>query len=319
MAPPPQEVPGLDELPDAMASAARAFLSFLRVECGLSENTRLAYARDLRDLLAALAERGASTPGDATARLLAEHLGLLAGARALAPASAARHLSTIRAFCRWARDTGWIAEDPTEPLLRPSQWRRLPRALSPAQIDALLAAPAAGERDRGAPLWIRDRAMLELLYACGVRASELCELSADDPMREVAILRVIGKGNKERVVPMGTPAMEWIGRYQAECRPLLVRDNRLQAGRLFLSRTGRPLERTALWGIVRRWARVAGLGHVHPHMLRHTFATHLLTGGADLRVVQELLGHATIVTTEIYTHVDDRGLRETVEKHLPLG
>ena len=212
-----------------------------------------------------------------------------------------------------------LAEDPTEPLLRPARWRRLPKTLSPSQVTALIEAPHAPPHAKGPPLWLRDRAMLELMYACGVRATEVCDLADDDPVRDVAILRVRGKGDKERVVPMGMPAVHWIARYRAECRPLLAAGGNHHKGRLFLSRTGRPLERTAVWVIVRRWATRVGLKGIHPHMLRHSFATHLMTGGADLRVVQEMLGHASIATTEIYTHLDSDRLHEVVNKHLPLG
>jgi len=311
--------PGLERLSAQMAGAHRGFMAFLRIECGLSENTCAAYARDLRDLLADLDARGVHAPGQITARALADHLGALHAHRGLAASTAARHLAAVRVFCRWLTARGALPADPTEPLLRPAQWRRLPKALSPASVAALLEAPCAPARGSGPPLWIRDRAMLELLYACGVRATELCSLRDADALRDVAILRVVGKGAKERVVPIGVPALRWIDRYQRECRPALANADARHNGRLFLSRTGRPLERTAVWGIVRRWARVAGLAGVHPHVLRHSFATHLLAGGADLRVVQELLGHASIATTEVYTHVDHSRLRDVVNAHLPLG
>lgn len=315
----PADIPGIADLPEAHQQALRAFLSFLRVECGLSHNTRLAYARDLRDLARDLAEHGVVEPATIQPRALSDHLGRLSSERGHTHASLARHLASIRAYCRWLHARGQISEDPTEPLLRPARWRRLPKTLSPTQVTALIEAPHAAPHGKGPPLWLRDRAMLELMYACGVRASEVCDLADDDPVRDVAILRVRGKGDKERVVPMGMPAVHWIARYRTECRPLLVKSNNEHRGRLFLSRTGRPLERTAVWVIVRRWAARVGLKGIHPHMLRHSFATHLMTGGADLRVVQEMLGHASIATTEIYTHLDADRLHETVHKHLPLG
>ena len=315
----PHDIPGLDELPDAHQRQLRAFLTFLRVECGLSHNTRLAYARDLRDLAQDLTAHGIADPSTIEPRSLADHLGRLTSERGVNHASLARHLAAIRAYCRWLNARGALEEDPTEPLLRPARWRRLPKTLSPSQIQSLIEAPHAPAHAKGPPLWLRDRAMLELMYACGVRASEVCDLADDDPVRDVAILRVRGKGNKERVVPMGMPAVHWIARYRTECRPELARKANHHQGRLFLSRTGRPLERTAVWVIVRRWATSAGLKGIHPHMLRHSFATHLMTGGADLRVVQEMLGHASLATTEIYTHLDGERLHETVAKHLPLG
>ena len=315
----PADIPGIADLPEAHQRAVRAFLTFLRIECGLSHNTRLAYARDLRDLSCDLAEHGLEAPGEIQPRALSDHLGRLSSQRGHTHASLARHLASIRAYCRWLHARGEITEDPTEPLLRPARWRRLPKTLSPSQVTALIEAPHPPSHGKGEPLWLRDRAMLELMYACGVRASEVCDLADDDPVRDVAILRVRGKGDKERVVPMGMPAVHWIARYRAECRPQLIANAAPHRGRLFLSRTGRPLERTAVWVIVRRWATAVGLKGIHPHMLRHSFATHLMTGGADLRVVQEMLGHASIATTEIYTHLDADRLHDVVHKHLPLG
>ena len=293
----PADIPGITDLPEAHQRSLRAFLSFLRIECGLSHNTRLAYARDLRDLSRDLAEHGVGAPCDIQPRAISDHLGRLSSQRGHTHASLARHLASIRAYCRWLHARGEVAEDPTEPLLRPARWRRLPKTLSPTQVTKLVEAPHAPPHGKGPPLWLRDRAMLELMYACGVRASEVCDLADDDPVRDVAILRVRGKGDKERVVPMGMPAVHWIARYRSECRSLLIANGADHRGRLFLSRTGRPLERTAVWVIVRRWASRVGLKGIHPHMLRHSFATHLMTGGADLRVVQEMLGHASIATT----------------------
>lgn len=315
----PHETPGLDQLPDAYQQAIARFLTFLRVECGLSHNTRLAYARDLRDLAIDLTNQGIQDTHDIHPRALAEHLGRLSVQQGLVQPSLARHLAAIRVFCRWLHATGALAEDPTEPLLRPARWRRLPKTLSPSQVEKLIEAPHPSPNAKGPPLWLRDRAMLELMYASGVRASEICDLADDDPLRDAALLRVRGKGNKERLVPMGTPAVHWITRYRTECRPTLAKANTAHRGRLFLSRTGRPLERTAVWVIVRRWATRVGLKGIHPHMLRHSFATHLMTGGADLRAVQEMLGHSSIATTEIYTHLDHDRLHQVVNKHLPLG
>lgn len=319
MAQAPLDIPGIDGLPSAYQDTLRGFLTFLRIECGLSHNTRMAYARDLRDMAADLCEHGIETPADIHPRALADHLGRLSSQQSLKSPSQARHLASIRAYCRWLHARGVVAEDPTDLLLRPARWRRLPKTLSPSQVSKLVEAPHAPAHGKGPPLWLRDRAMLELMYACGVRASELCDLADDDPVRDVAILRVRGKGDKERVVPMGMPAVHWIARYRQECRPLLVARGNPHLGRLFLSRTGRPLERTAVWVIVNRWAERVGLKGIHPHMLRHSFATHLMTGGADLRVVQEMLGHASIATTEIYTHLDSDRLQDVVNKHLPLG
>jgi integrase/recombinase XerD len=213
----------------------------------------------------------------------------------------------------------------------PTRWKRLPGVLSPRQMKALLEAPltmAKAEKERDADgdngarsLWLRDKAMLELMYAAGLRASEVGVLRSNEYNPTLGVVLVTGKGNKQRMVPVGKPAQKWISRYLVEVRePLTSKwpDARDQQ-RLLLSNTGRPLERVAVWQIVRRCANSAGLREVHPHMLRHSFATHLLAGGADLRVVQELLGHSDIATTQIYTHVDRSRLRDVVKKHHPRG
>jgi integrase/recombinase XerD len=194
-------------------------------------------------------------------------------------------------------------------------------------VRALLAAPqrmaasgAAASPDR-TPMYLRDRAMLELMYACGLRASEVANLRVRDLHEKLGVVMARGKGDKQRLVPIGKPAQGAVSEYLRECRPRLARvgdplEDRGD-GRLLLSRTGRPLERVAVWQIVRRCAAAAGLARVHPHMLRHSFATHLLMGGADLRVVQELLGHADVGTTQIYTHVDAKRLREVQRRFHP--
>jgi integrase/recombinase XerD len=228
--------------------------------------------------------------------------------------SIVRHLATLRVLFRFLQANGVIDQNPARLLERSTQWRRLPGVLSPRQVKALIEAPTeeAGE------LWLRDRAMLELLYAGGLRATEIALLHMNEYNSTLGVLTVTGKGNKQRIVPIGKPAQEWLERYLKETRPQLMRfaDGRDEK-RLMLSNTGRPLERVAVWQIVRRNAIRAGMKDVHPHMLRHSFATHLLAGGADQRVVQELLGHADIATTQVYTHVDHTRLRAVVKKHHP--
>jgi integrase/recombinase XerD len=297
-------------LPHGLARARKLFLDFIRVECGLSRNTLEAYTRDLDDLLVELARAGVTDPGAITPRLLAEHLARLKTDRGLIATSIIRHLATTRIFCRWLVAREMLGSNPAEPLERPMRWQKLPGVLSPRQMKAILAAPAPGAPqgpDNG--LWQRDRAMLELMYACGLRASEVCQVGERDLIDTLRTLRVMGKGQRERLVPVGAPAMAAVDAYRAEVRPQLLRPDGRDKGRLLLSRTGRPLERVAVWQIVRRWAETAGIRGCHPHRLRHSFATHLLSGGADLRVVQELLGHADISTTQIYTHVDQRRLK----------
>ena len=290
------------------------FLTWLRVEAGLSPATLDAYGRDLRDLVGDLCKQGVRSVEHTEPDHLAEHLRGLHRHRGLQASSIARHLATLRVFFRFLLANERIGDDPTRLLESPTRWKRLPGVLSPGKMKKLLAAPAP-EHGR---LWLRDKAMLELMYAAGLRASEVAMLGIDDYNTTVSVLLVTGKGLKQRLVPVGRPARESTDRYLTELRPRLGRwsDGR-DARRLLLSNTGRPLERVAVWHIVRRNARAAGLGDVHPHQLRHSFATHLLAGGADLRVVQELLGHADIATTQIYTHVDRSRLREVIRKHHP--
>ena len=314
------------------AGVYAAFLAYIRIECGLLPATLEAYGRDLRDLFADLRRRGVSSPGAIQAQHLSDHLAALRRERGMETTTIARHLATIKVFCRWLHAEGRIARNPADLLEQPSRWRKLPGTLSPNQIRKLLASPspesdtpkppiaasrAADAARPQAPLWLRDRAMLELMYACGLRASEVGAIGVRDLHDTLGVVRVLGKGDKHRLVPMGTPARDAIARYLAECRPLLIRGKTHHRERLLLSRTGRPLERVAVWQIVRKHAARAGLRDVHPHLLRHSFATHLLIGGADLRVVQELLGHADIGTTQIYTHVDSARLKSVHAKHHP--
>ena len=298
------------------------------MEAGLAPATLEAYSRDLRDLFGHLRQRKISDLKRLRPNDLAEHTRYLHRERKLDPASIARHLATLRVFFRFLQANRVIEDDPARLLEVPTRWKRLPGVLSPKQIKALLEAPLTmatdaknGDVGMLARLWIRDRAMLELMYAAGLRASEVGALRANEFNPTLGVVLVTGKGNKQRLVPVGKPAQQWVKRYLDEVRePLLKRfgDQRDQQ-RLLLSATGRPLERVAVWQIVRRCANVGGLKDVHPHMLRHSFATHLLAGGADLRVVQELLGHSDIATTQIYTHVDRSRLRDVVKKHHPRG
>ncbi len=299
----------------------REFLLYLRVECGLSANTLEAYDRDLRELLADLASAGIREPKKITPRDLSRHLSTLKSDRGLSSSSVIRHLATVKVFCRWLMAREFIKENPADILDRPTRWKRLPDVLSPRQLRSLIEAarPPTTKPDRPADgvLWLRDRAMLELMYASGLRASEVGALGVNDYHETLGVVRLTGKGNKQRLVPVGKPARDALDRYLRECRPVLAKPGGPDKGRALLSRTGRPLERVAVWQIVKRHAASAGLKNVHPHVLRHSFATHLLAGGADLRVVQELLGHSDIATTQVYTHVDRSRLKDVHRKHHP--
>ncbi len=315
----------VERLGDAMAMARRAFIAYLRVECGLLPATIEAYSRDLETLMLDLQDRGIADPGAMTPEALVGHVRSLTRDRGYSGATVGRHLATIKVFCRWCIATGKLRENPSDHLDQPVKWKKIPGVLSPNQMRKLLAAPQPPGvvKDGAAPLWLRDRAILELMYASGLRASEVGAISISDIVEKIGVVRILGKGDKQRLVPMGDPARHAMDAYLKECRPLLITAERAaerrDEGRLFLSRTGRPIERVRVWQLVKHYAKIAGLRDVHPHTLRHSFATHLLAGGADLRIVQDLLGHSDISTTQIYTHVDRSRLRETIRTKHPRG
>ena len=290
--------------------AVEGFLGYCRIECGFSPATVAAYGGDLRELAGWLGERGVGGWGELSLPLISGHLRSL-DERGMATSSIARHMATIRVFGRWLESSGRVREDPAHLLSLPAGWQTLPDTLSRSQVEKLLGAPRESDA-----MYLRDVAMLELLYGGGMRASELAGLEVGMLHAELGVARVFGKGAKERVVTLGGPAVQAAERYLRELRPRLVREGR-GTDRLLLSRTGRPITRVVVWQVVVKHARRAGLRDVHPHTLRHSFATHLLAGGADLRVVQELLGHSNIKTTQIYTHVDMGRLRDVVREHHP--
>ena len=285
------------------------YLDHLRVERGLSENTLLAYAQDLKKLAEFAAGRkkqpldlGQRELQDFIARLRQEGL----GAR-----SAARAVHAVRGLYKFAVREGRLEIDPMENLGAPKAFTALPRYLTPAQVEQLLEAP-----DAATPLGLRDRAILEVLYASGLRASELVSLQPKDVDLGIGLLTCMGKGRKERLVPVGGKACALVARYLAEVRPRLLCGK--GAPQLFLSERGGGLTRNGLWGIVRRYAVATGVERVlTPHVLRHSFATHLLERGADLRTLQAMLGHADISTTQIYTHISRERLRQIYDKFHP--
>lgn len=292
----------------------RDFFGYLRVEAGLSPATLDAYRRDLDVLRENLTADGITCSSKVSPTHLASHIRFLHRERGLQSSSIARHLSTIRMLFRFLQASHRIESDPARLLETPTRWKRLPDVLSPKKMKTLIESACA---DTGR-LWQRDRALIELMYAGGMRASEVSGIKPNNLNETLSVVRVTGKGNKERLVPIGEPALLAVQQYTKELLPSLLRfDDGRDEGMLLLSNTGRPLERVAIWQIVRRLARRANLGDVHPHTLRHSFATHMLAGGADLRVVQELLGHSDIGTTQIYTHIDRSQLRAVVEKYHP--
>lgn len=302
--------PQLPPPTEADQQAITRFLDAMWLERGLSDKTLQAYRTDLTLLAGWLASRGGLyAAGRAD---LMEHLGwrMQTGYSAR---STARLLSCLRGFYRHALREGLIAEDPTLDIAMPQLGRPLPDTLSEADVDALLAAPDVEDT-----LGLRDRCMLEVLYACGLRVSELVGLRVDQLNPRQGVLRVTGKGNKERLVPLGEEALAWIVRYCAEARPVLLRG---QPGDvLFPSQQARQMTRQTFWHRIKLYAQQAGIRvPLSPHTLRHAFATHLLNHGADLRVVQMLLGHSDLSTTQIYTHVARHRLRELHASHHPRG
>jgi integrase/recombinase XerD len=283
------------------------FLAYLEFERGLSRNTLEAYRSDLLQLGGYLQRTGGDALRAGHAELADFVATLAAGTDERAPASAAtiqRKVACLRSFYRHLRRQGTVEDDPTAHLRAPRQGRKLPQVLTRGQVAKLLEAPKGTE-----PAALRDRALLELMYACGLRASEATGLDIADVDLDDGVLRARGKGSKERIVPIGSEAGRALGLYVTRGRPRLVGD-RLEA-RLFVNHRGAGLTRQGLYKIVQRHARTAGLeSKMSPHTLRHTFATHLLAGGCDLRSLQEMLGHADIATTQVYTHLSAERLKD---------
>jgi integrase/recombinase XerD len=299
------------------AVVPRAFLldrfgDYLALERGASARTNEAYLRDVTRLVTFALAKGAPAPVDLTARLLRTYVYHLKDL-GLSPASIRRNVSAARTYFRFLLADGHVVRDPTERLETPKRWRTLPDVLTVAETKSLLEAPTVDD-----PLYFRDRALLEVAYGAGLRVSEWIGIGTRDVMLEEALVRVFGKGAKERLVPIGRSAIGALAIYLRELRPRLERGK--GRGALFLSARGEPLSRMGAWKILRRYVERAGLTkHVSPHTLRHSFATHLLEGGADLRAVQEMLGHADISTTQIYTHVDREYLRQVHRQYHPRG
>ena len=288
------------------------FCDALWLEDGLAKATLDSYRTDLGRLAGWLAETQAEALRDARETTLTAFIAQLA--RQTRASSQARYLSTLRRFYRWQVGRGHIAVDPTLKLANPSRPSRLPKTMSEKQVEQLLAAP-----DLDTPLGLRDRAMLETLYATGLRVSELVGLRVHEVSLADGVLRAFGKGSKERLVPLGQIAIDWLMRYLNEARSEILKGQHSDA--LFVTGRGGPMTRQAFWQLIKRYALLAGIApeKLSPHVLRHAFATHLLNHGADLRVVQLLLGHADISTTQIYTHVARERLKTLHAQHHPRG
>jgi len=278
------------------------FRDYLALEVGNSAHTVDNYLRDIRRLVAHAGSRGASTPNAVTAAQLREFVYALKDL-GLAPTTIRRQISAIRTYYKFLVGEALATRDPSERIESPKLGRTLPSVLSVAEIERLLGAPNTDE-----PLAIRDRALLEFAYATGARVSEVVALRLQDVMYEDGLARLFGKGSKQRVIPVGRRALGAVALYAREIRPSF--DHGQGKGFVFLNARGTRLSRVGAWAVIKRAARTAGITkRVSPHTLRHTFATHLLEGGADLRAVQEMLGHADLATTQLYTHVDREYLR----------
>lgn len=286
----------------------KTYLQYLTVEKGLAANTILSYSNDLGSFIRFVEAEKLPWPNIKESALVdfvrrESRLGL--SARSLA-----RRLSALKSFFRFLVMSGLLEKNPTSMLQTPSTWRTLPNVLTPSEVEALLLVPPLDK-----PQGLRDRAMLEVLYAAGLRVSELANLKIEDINLEEGFLVCFGKGGKERVVPVGRTACEFASRYIAEVRPIFNRSGSIF---LFLTRRGKNFTRQGVWKILRDYAAKSGLaGKVHPHILRHSFATHLLERGADLRSVQLMLGHSQVTTTQIYTHVSGDRLRKVYDKFHP--
>jgi integrase/recombinase XerD len=306
----------LDRLPRPLALLLERYYEFLLIEKGSSELTVDSYCRDVLRYADYLAAQGIGSITEVKAETIRGHVAGLAEI-GLAPTSIARAISSVRGLHKFAVIEEEAPGDPSENIELPRRGRALPEVLSLQQIESILAAPDVSSPD-AVPFGLRDRAILETLYATGMRVSELRMLKISQLMFEYDLVRIIGKGNKERLAPIGKMAQKWIGIYRQQARPLLVKAGKRGDDTLFLNSRGGPLSRNALWKMARRYAE--GIAEdVHPHTFRHSFATHLLEGGADLRAVQEMLGHEDISTTQIYTHIDREYLREVHRTFHPRG
>ncbi|MEP6991016.1 MAG: site-specific tyrosine recombinase XerD [bacterium] len=288
------------------------FTDYVALEQGLSPRTIEAYQRDLARFAEFAETNGVSTPVAITAAVMRQYVYHLKDL-GLSPASIRRNVSALRTYFRFLIGDGLVVRDPSERLETPKRWRSLPEVLTVEEVQRLLASPTLDDT-----LVFRDRAMLEVAYGAGLRVSEWITLGVRDLLLEDGLIRVFGKGSKERLVPIGRSAIAAVAVYLREQRPRIEKGE--GKGVLFLNARGRPLSRMGAWKILRGHVERAGITkHVSPHTLRHSFATHLLEGGADLRAVQEMLGHVDIATTQIYTHVDREYLRQVHRSYHPRG
>lgn len=286
-----------------MLQILKHFLGFVSLEKGLSANSVASYGSDLQDFIQYLTENSVDSFMDVAREHILDYLGTCKD-RDMEVATLARRLVAIKVFFRYLYQEKIIPGDITDVMDSPRMWRVLPEFMSTGEVTAFLNAFPASAKD---PLVFRNRCILEILYACGLRVSEAADLTLGSINFDENVIRAYGKGARERIVPIGRTAVNFLKKYLAEVRPVLLKDTSENA--LFLSHRGKKLDRVRIWSVVKEAASLAGIQkNIHPHTLRHSFASHLLENGADLRVIQEMLGHADITTTQIYTHVDKRRL-----------
>lgn len=287
------------------------YLHYLQIERGLSLNTRKSYERDLHKYLAFLQDQKVNSWQEIDRYILMEYLQTLHNENS-SSATIIRMISSLRGFHQFLRQERLTDHDPMQHIDSPKKAQKLPSTLSVEEVTMLIETP-----DTTKPLGIRNRTILEVMYATGLRVSELVELKIGDLHLAMGLLQTLGKGDKERIIPLGDYAIQWIEKYLEEARPLLVKKHHGET-HLFVNNHGRPLSRQGVWKNLKQIVREAGIDkNITPHTLRHSFATHLLENGADLRIVQELLGHADISTTQIYTHITKQRMADVYKQHFP--
>jgi integrase/recombinase XerD len=291
----------------------KEYLAHIKLEKNLSQNTVSSYKIDINAFISFLKDSGIDDPSDISSDHISSffktliELGLLGS-------SSARYFSSLKGFFLYLLKNKYIVKNPIEKITAPRISKKLPGVLDVSEVEKILSAPDTEDK-----LSLRDKAMLELFYACGTRVSELINIKVNDLFFEDEIIRVFGKGSKERLIPIGSSAVKWVGEYLKKSRPLLMKKSRSE-NNLFLNSRGSKLSRMGVWKIIDRYVKQAGIEKdVHPHTFRHSFATHLLEGGADLRAVQEMLGHADISTTQIYTHIDRDYIKQVHKQYHPRG
>ena len=291
----------------------KEYLAHIKLEKNLSKNTVSSYKNDITAFISYLKNKGKEDPSIISSNDIGGFFKTL-NELGLSGSSSARYFSSLKGFFLYLLKNKYILKNPIEKITAPKIAKRLPGVLDVNEIDKILSAPEVNDK-----LGLRDKAMLELFYACGTRVSELIDLKVNDLFFDDEIIRVFGKGSKERLIPIGSSAINWVGEYLKKSRPLLMKKSKSE-NNLFLNSRGSKLSRMGVWKIIDRYVKEAGIEkEVHPHTFRHSFATHLLEGGADLRAVQEMLGHADISTTQIYTHVDRDYIKQIHKQYHPRG